>query len=864
MEERSGLIKYLELMQQWRRRTYLVGYRGYRKQHWTFEKTYSSIIGLSRLLVKRGVNPGNRVLLAGTASPEWVVAFFAILYRGAVVVPVDPSSSREFLRAIYKKISPSLIIGDEFFLDGPFLDGLPLDGFPRDMKERIVPFSCIESCSGINDARIDPSKLTSNLLAEIVFTSGTTSKPKGVMLTHGNIFSNLRPIEIGVEKHKRIIRLVTPLRILNTVPYSHMFGQSAAILLPILLGSTIYFTHDTTPASIVRAIRRDRILTLVTVPRLVKLLADHVKTELYEGNKATLFEKRWNRWIKIPYPLRVLFFLDIHRYMGLHFWSFVVGGAPLDHETHEFWRGQVFGLFQGYGLTETAPIVSMFNPFRDKRGSAGKPLSDQQIRVNQDGEILVKGSNVMSGYYEDTQATASVIENGWLKTGDIGEIKEGQLYIKGRKKDMIVTPDGHNVFAEDVEQVLNQTEGVRDAMVAGRHGPSGETVFAVLILDPGSDPQKIVQKANAQLRPYQKIKGYALWKEADFPRTSTLKVRKSEVMEKVLQEQKNGPKIEGLLSDFAIGDVRPDSRLGADLGMDSLDLVEVIGRLEERYGASLDEIVIDPQTTVRDLQKIALHPPMSHRLPMPRWNRWKWVCLVRRVIMGMIILPFMRLFIKNRVCGLASLNEIEGPRILAANHTSHLDSLALLLALPGRWRKRIAPAMGLNRFHAYFSHFVRHEEEEESKREKQKKARRPSKLLRFAHALAYHAITFLFQTYPFPQGAAYRPSLEYTGELLDAGLWLLIFPEGEVSSSGKMNHFRGGLSIIAERTDVPVFPVGISGMRDVLPPGKVFPRRGPVTVNIGKALRYKNEEHEVFTSKIENEVRGLLSEKRSP
>ncbi len=876
--EYPNLNEYIDLMKRWKDRTYMVGYRGYRKDSWTFGKVRYAILGLSLELKRRGIKKGDRVLVMGRPGPEWVVSFFAVLHRGAVVVPLDTQSPAEFIDSIIKKASPTLIITESpvrgpASTDHESSEKIPGQGLSECEHGKLqelpvapqgfILFKDIEEIArrAVEEGlQPEAEEVSREDLAEIVFTSGTYSKPKGVMLTHKNILSNLNPIREGIERRLGLVKFLTPFRILCTVPYSHMFGQATGIFLPILIGSTIYFSQDTSPASLLRAIRRDRILALITVPRVMKLLADHVKAELKTRRRLDSFQRRWDKWVNLTYPLRVFFFHDIHRIMGLHFWAFIVGGAPLDPETHEFWRRTVFSVFQGYGLTETAPMVTLFNPFRHNRRSVGKLFPGQEVRVEDDGEILIRGENIMAGYFDDPALTSSVLKNGWLRTGDIGEIdEEGHLFIRGRKKEMILTSDGHNVYPEDVENVLNAQEGVRESVVFGKPGPDGETVHAVLLIESGANPDRIIRVSNLKLQRHQRIKGYTLWEEADFPRTATLKVRKPEVIRKVLEAGREKAPEGHLLEDLIPGSQDPDAKLGIDLGLDSLDLVEVVSRIEQRYGVSLDETLIGPDTTMREIESLAFNPPQSISLPMPRWARRGPVRLMRGIIRGGTILPFFRLICRVEVSGLENLREVDGPRILCANHTSDLDPIALLLALPPTWRKLIVPAMGLNRLYAYFTRRGRVAKSERVRTagKRDKTHGEPSHLKRFMHGLFYHLLIFLFQVYPFPQGAAYRPSLEYSGELLDSGCWILIFPEGRVSESGEIERFKGGIAVVAERTGAPVFPIAIKGMYEVLPPGRRLPRRGKVSVSFGKPLFFTEEDHGQFALKLEEEVRKL-------
>jgi len=889
----QNLGEYLDMMEEWNDRTYVVGMRGYREQTFTYGEMRRCILGLSAEMMRRGIQRGEVVVILGQQSPEWVAAYFAAIFLGVVVVPLDSASSPEFVESVIAKTKPVLILtdfnratGDGYSntsyysrASGIFSHGNGFDNAPDSLKQgdtgrapqppkKAHSISSIDTVSIIKlntihqfhtEQAVEPEQVKRTDLAAIVFTSGTTSKPKGVMLTHENILSNLEPIENGLQTKKQLVKIFTPLRLLCTVPFSHMFGQVTGIFLPLILGSRVYFTDDTSPAALVRKIKRDRILALITVPRIMKMLMDYVKSELISNGKIKAFERKWDRWQNLFYPLRVPIFFDIHRLLGLHFWAFIVGGAPLDPETHEFWRRIVYALFQGYGLTETAPIVSMFNPFKHNRKSVGELFPGREVKIGPDGEILVRGQNVMTGYFENPDETASVLKDGWLKTGDLGEIDEnGQLYIKGRKKDVIVTSNGQNVYPEDIEHVLNGISGIREAVVMGKPGPQGEIIHAVLLTESGIDPEAVIRQTNRKLQPFQRIRSFSLWQKPDFPRTSTMKVQKNLVKSAVLSHEQTVPAGESqkLLEGIVPGRIDKNTRLVQDLGLDSLDLIEVVCRIERRYGVSFDESVIGPETTLRDLETIAEKPEYRTYLAMPRWTRKKWVSLLRRFLLNCIILPAFRIPCRLTVQGLENLNEISGPCIICANHSSDLDPLALLVALPRPYRPLVSPAMGLNRFYAYFSHLgtAPKSESRAGAGEKTGANRKPFK--RMLHGVLYMIVTLLFNTFPFPQSTAYRPSFEYSGELIDAGFWILLFPEGMVSQTGEMGSFRGGVSLLAERTGVPVLPVCIQGMHSVLPPGRFIPKRGKVCISFGKPMHY-SDDSEIFTKKLEQSVQQV-------
>ncbi len=328
-------------------------------------------------------------------------------------------------------------------------------------------------------------EITRDDVAEIIFTSGATADPKGVVITHRNVLANIVPVEREVLKYRKWGRPFFPLRFLNLLPLSHMFGQAMATFIPPMLPGTVIFMRGYNPADIAAQIKSRRVSVLVSVPKILEVLKEYVgrasqarreegapKRGALQGHVLTRTLRRW--W----------HYRHVHRIFGWKFWAFVVGAAPLETELEAFWGEMGFAVIQGYGLTETAPIVTLNHPFGTKRGSVGKAIAGVEMKIAPDGEILVRGENVTTGYFGAGADAASAFEDGWFHTGDIGEIGEdGQLFIRGRKKEMIVTPEGLNVFPDDVERVLNRQPGVRESAVVG--GEKNDRVHAVLVVDPG-------------------------------------------------------------------------------------------------------------------------------------------------------------------------------------------------------------------------------------------------------------------------------------------------------------------------------------------------------------------------------------------
>jgi long-chain acyl-CoA synthetase len=685
---------------------------------------------------------------------------------------------------------------------------------------------------------------------QIIFTSGATADPKGVVIRHRNVLANIVPVEREVAKYRKYARPFHPLRFLNLLPLSHMFGQSMASNIPPMVNGTVIFTRSFNPHDVLSLIHRRRISVLVCVPKILGVLREHVVRTFPEVAAPPPPELsitgRWWRYRRV------------HRAFGMKFWAFVVGAAPLPPDLEEFWRRLGFAVIQGYGLTETAPIVTLNHPFRTSKGSVGTPIEGVEVRIAEDGEILVRGENVTSGYYEaggDSRIanpeSRTLDSEGWLHTGDIGERDEqGRLFIKGRKKEMIVRPDGLNVFPEDVELVLNAQEGVRESAVVGVTDGAGERVHAVLVLEPGVDASGVIRQANSRLQDHQRVRTSSVWPAADLPRTEgTRKLKRRAIREWVasgasVAPAATGDTFEHLIGRFAHGRTLGGSTTLEELGLSSLERVELMVALEDRFQTRLDEGRFAEVSSIGDLKQLvelggsaeAIDEPVD----FPTWNRRWPVTLIRRLSLATWILPLARVFARTRVEGLEHLRGLSGPVVFASNHQSHMDVPVILAALPGRWRARVAPAMAKEFFKAHFfpADFTWREW--------------------FTNTLNYYLAAFYFNAFPIPQReAGARQTLQYIGELTGDGWSILIFPEGLRSATGDIKPFRGGIGMIGSRIDVPIVPVRLDGVDALLPVGGSFVRPGRVRVAFGAPLRLHGVDYTALASTVEHAVRNL-------
>ena len=453
-----------------------------------------------------------------------------------------------------------------------------------------------------------------------------------------------------------------PIRFLNLLPLSHVFGQFLGIFLPPLLGGTVVFENTFNPTEVMATIRRERVSVLVAVPRMIESLKQKIERDLERsdagrgGRGRENFAARYAAAASQHFLRRWWTFRDLRRQFGWKFWAIISGGAALDRETEEFWHRLGYAVVQGYGLTETTSLISLNHPFHTSRGSIGKVLPGREIKLADDGEILVRGSGVASGYWNgrELQPVAREDDEGWYRTGDLGALDEqGNLFFKGRKKEVIVTPAGMNIYPEDLEAALRGQKEVRDCVVVGlERGGNAEPCAVADSARPQPGwigrrercpercperyVQAIVQRANETLAEYQRMRTWFVWPEEDFPRSSTQKPRRNvirDAVEAALRGQAAGERRQPALRTADANhrpqlqnmhNLTPDANLESGLGLSSLERVELLSALEDRYQLDLSETKFANAATVGDLEKllqgeraVAPQAPRSRSLTLP-------------------------------------------------------------------------------------------------------------------------------------------------------------------------------------------------------------------------------------------------------
>lgn len=861
MNQRTTINSFLEDFLRLGDETAYAHRRGLRTVRWSYARVAETAHRFARELEARGIVRGERVLVWGANSPEWVAAFFGCALRGAVVVPLDVEGAPEFVARVQRQVGAKLIlVGDAAGQPHAGLDipALALEELPRMVARHSA-------------APYEGAQVGADDLVEIIFTSGTTDEPRGVQLAHRNFLANLAPLEEEIARYLKWERLVHPIRFLNLVPLSHVFGQFMGIFVPQLLGGEVHFHDSLNPSELVETIRRERVSVAVTVPRMLETLREHV--ERHESGLAEAVEAA-----KGAHPLVKWWrFRRVHRRFGFKFWAFITGGATLPQETENFWQRLGFAVLQGYGMTETASLITVNHPFKKGRGSVGQALPGHELKLAPDGEILVRGRNVSPGYWGGLPLTD---DEGWLRTGDLGEADAaGNIFFRGRKKDVIVTAAGLNLYPEDLEAALDRQREVRASAVVGVEGAHGPEPLAVVIMkDDQADPALVVERANRELARHQQIRRWAVWPEPDFPRTPTQKVRKRDIVERlktrsavsgqrsVAEESATGygqpttdygqssiiPSLVARAGGEVPARLDASASLSADLKLDSLGRVELLSALEDRYQVELDEAAFTAATTLGDVERLvqegAAGRDDSRRYPYPRWAQRRPFTWLRVALLYAVVLPITFVLSRARVRGRSKLKDLRGPALFVSNHVTYIDHALILLALPGRFRRRLAIAQEGERLRWW---------------------RRPPEgtptLRRLRWQLQYFLVVLFFNTFSLPQKSGFRRSFAYAGEAVDRGQSVLVFPEGTRAPDGRLCPFMGGAGLLATKLSVPVVPVYIAGLDELKRRGRrVYAPSGSITVILGDPVAFgAHDDPAAVTRELEHRVAALRPEPTS-
>ncbi len=825
------------------RRSALLIRPAFRTLRWRYRDLGEQVPLIARHLQEAGLDPGDRVIVWAVNRPEWGLAALAALWAGGVLVPLDVRSLPELAATVAERTSAKLVLASEQTVAQALSLHLPvllIEQLP-DRARSLEPMPPV-------DAAPDD-------LAEIVFTSGTTGDPKGVMLSHRNLAANAAALT-------RVFAFTADERLLSVLPLSHMFEQTCGFLAPLAAGCSIVYPVSRQPAVLVRTFRDFRATMLLIVPQGLKLLDKAIERKVDQSGRRKSFERLHGWAPRLPRLARRLLFRPVLSQFGGRLRTVAVGGAAMDPALAARWTEMGIDVLQGYGTTEMAPVISFTPARRNRAGTVGEAVPGVELRVTPDGEVLVRGPNRFLGYWQNPDATSAVVDpEGWYRTGDLGALDgEGMLTLHGRKKDMLVLPDGTNVYPEDIEAVLTRDPRVRDATVVGLQRPGEElVVHAVLLLEDPAEADAVIRAANAQLTGSQQIRAHSTWDEEDFPRTHTMKVKRREVLAHLMADATGlavsaaasrvpgtsivrRPSASDTLANLAglvasVANVPPasvsaDAHLQSDLGLDSLGRIELLSVVEEELGAYIDDADLDPEATVAELAAM-----VDARADAKREEGiygWPLNPVVRALGIGiqeLLMVPFVFLFYRVQVRGEEHLQGLEGPVIFAPNHCLHFDNAIILSSIPLVWRWRLCVAAAADDI--------------------------------FGHPWRALGASVLGNAFPLAREGAVRRSLELLGARLDRDFSVLIYPEGKLTLGGPMQPFKSGTGLIAVGGATPVVPMRINIRRIswIDARGNGTSPRGEVEVVFGAPIRFAaDEDFNAATERLETAVAALGDE----
>ena len=694
--------------------------RNGRKEQYTFEDVRELTLRAAGFFAKKGIKAGDRVILFSHNMPEWGMTYFGILKSGATAIPIDPASSvEEIINFGRTGEASAIVLSPKLADENPDLKNRLKDA---GLDVAIWTFDKVfEMPSEIEEAKriaLLPEKIHSTAVASLIFTSGTTGTPKAVMLSHKN-FTNM------ISMLSSVLDMDMTDGVLSVLPMHHTFEFSAGFLTPFSNGTQITYLNELTAEDLSKTIENGHVTGMVGVPALWEMLHRRIKTRLRERGDwiADLADNviEFNAWIRdnTPFNLGPIVFFPIHQGMGGKMRYLISGGSALSEKVQKDLHGLGFTVLEGYGLTESSPVLTVARPGNKLlKGSVGKPLPGVEVRIespdeNGVGEVLARGQNVMVGYYNNDEATDAVLHDRWLKTGDLGRLDEdGNLYIVGRSKDVIIDSNGKNIYPDEIEDLYGKSGFIKELSVVGLlDDDGGEKIAALVVPDYEYDIALSRAEANKKVEEHfrEVSAGLPFFKRVmvlhltpfELPRTATRKVKRPAVVEMLQDLEQRGKtkttaiveskgddnifwirKVVASVSNRSLADVLIEDKL-ADLGFDSLMFVELQAAVEDAGGRVLSPDTLNEVQSVRELLTAVQRVDKSKKLAdEPRVEEKKddediYVPgLVRSAGNAIVNLATDALY--DRVLDTHIEGESNVPQhvnfIVAPNHTSHLDT----------------------------------------------------------------------------------------------------------------------------------------------------------------------------------------------
>ena len=860
--------------------------RNGRKELYTFEDVRELTMRAAGFFAHKGIKQGDRVILFSNNMPEWGMTYFAILKAGATAVPIDPASSvDEIVNFASASEASAIVVSPKLAEENPELrDKLSVPIWTFDEVFEMPP--------EIEEAKRNallPTKVLSNSVASLIFTSGTTGKPKAVMLSHKN-FTNM------ISMLSSVLDMDITDGVLSVLPMHHTFEFSAGFLTPFSNGTQITYLDELTAEELSHAIENGHVTGMVGVPALWEMLHRRIKTRLRERGDwiADLADNMidFNAWIRdnTPFNLGPIVFFPIHKGMGGKMRYLISGGSALSAKVQKDLHGLGFTVLEGYGLTESSPVLTVSRPGNKLlKGSVGKPLPGIEVKIdnpdaNGVGEVLARGQNVMLGYYNNEEATEAVLQDRWLRTGDLGKLDEdGNLFIVGRSKDVIIDSNGKNIYPDEIEELYVKSAYIKELSVVGLPDEDGGEKIASLVVpdyehdimlaraEVNKKIEEHFREISATLPFFKRVKVLHIT-PFELPRTATRKVKRPEVVDmlqsledrnrrrtKAAVESKGDDnmlwlrKIVASVSNRPLSDVAVEDKL-ADLGFDSLMFVELQAAVEDAGGRVLSPDSLNEVQTVRELLTAVNRVDKSKRLnDEPKAEEKKEddeiyiPSLVRRIGNAAVDLAQDTLY--SNVLDTTIAGEGNVPQhvnfIVAPNHASHIDTGLVKRALgKGVAEQTVAVAAADYWFDT-----------------------------RYKRAYMNNFTTLV----PIERTGSLRQSLRHVTQILHEGYNALIFPEGGRQENGQIAEFKPIIGYLALNQKIGILPIYIWGTFDAYPKGMTIPNRdsigAKIGAKIGKFLSYEElrdltagvpntEAYRLIAARVQHEVENMRDGKR--
>lgn len=799
--------------------------------------TYAEFQQLSQQYAAYSRNTeSDKIAIFAENRSEWIFAFYGGWLNGKIVVPIDHTASVDDVAYMLNDSQPGVVYYSNEKSTTIIEASRRLNYQPK--------FVCLDEVTlpQVSKSEYITRVYPDNKTAIIVYTSGTTGNPKGVMLSFKNLRANCIEVgeKVGIYKPDRNVLILLPLH--------HVLPLMGSLIMPLSIGATVVLSPSMQSADLMETLSKNRIAIIIGVPRLYEMIHKAVKVKINENFAARTLFKLLS--IKPNKRLGRLIFNKVHQQFGGNVQIMVCGGASLPTDTGKFYKTLGFTVLEGYGMSEAAPMITFNRPGRERVGTPGQRLESVQLEIR-DGEIVAKGPNIMQGYYNRPEETAEILRDGWLHTGDLGFIdKKGYLYITGRKKEIIVLPNGKNINPSELEEKILATEPiVKEVAIIEHKGLLHALIsvnYAELQKTDISDVRqyfkdKFLPEFNAKQSSYKRVMQFTII-DKELPRTNLGKIQRYKLHQFVNAEAKQREKtkepdfevyrtIKHFVEEQSNSKVFANQHIEYDIALDSLGKLGLIEFIAQSYGIVMTEAEL---VAFANIGELAEHVEKNKtKLQVEAIN---WSSILKEKVQ--LKLPQTSIFqgvIKNASKGIFKIifrfkgegaEQIpQGPCIIAPNHQSFFDGLFVASFIKRR-------TMRNTYFYAKKKHV--------NNRFLQFMARRNNVIVMDLHN-------------------ELKESIQKMAEVLKRGRNIIIFPEGTRTKDGMIGDFKKTFAILSAELNVPIVPVAISGAFEALPTGKHLPKLfSKINVKFLQPVYPTGHTYESLSEVVKNRIKHSL------